>query len=44
MNFKFSLVLNLVINGMPSILQYDVRNFYDKKVLNLVINGMPSIR
>ena len=36
-------VLNLVINGIPSIqgieFQYEVRDF----VLNLVINGIPSI-
>ena len=38
-------VLNLVINGMPSILHpMDLRHLAHPLVLNLVINGMPSIR
>ena len=38
-------VLNLVINGIPSILEY-IRRRWDLhgKVLNLVINGIPSIQ
>ena len=36
-------VLNLVINGMPSILKDMVFSASNKVVLNLVINGMPSI-
>ena len=39
-------VLNLVINGLPSIQEYngcvDVITIFS--VLNLVINGLPSIR
>ena len=39
-------VLNLVINGLPSILKRILKPFkrYSIKVLNLVINGLPSIR
>ena len=37
-------VLNLVINGIPSILTETNRGFGDWNfVLNLVINGIPSI-
>ena len=37
-------VLNLVINGLPSILIVRFKEYWDKKkVLNLVINGLPSI-
>ena len=36
-------VLNLVINGMPSILLQDMSEILASLVLNLVINGMPSI-
>ena len=37
-------VLNLVINGMPSILRMvATNNTINMYVLNLVINGMPSI-
>ena len=37
-------VLNLVINGIPSILKYQKKILiWLKKVLNLVINGIPSI-
>ena len=38
-------VLNLVINGLPSILdeEYQLSNYDPFKVLNLVINGLPSI-
>ena len=37
-------VLNLVINGLPSIQKtiYGISRYYIK-VLNLVINGLPSI-
>ena len=39
-------VLNLVINGMPSILYYpqSFEKATEFQVLNLVINGMPSIQ
>ena len=38
-------VLNLVINGWPSILRHDYNNgFVSIDVLNLVINGWPSIQ
>ena len=37
------LVLNLVINGMPSILNMSITPVRGDDVLNLVINGMPSI-
>ena len=36
-------VLNLVINGLPSILQNNSRGYGFCQVLNLVINGLPSI-
>ena len=36
-------VLNLVINGMPSILNEKPYIRKKDEVLNLVINGMPSI-
>ena len=37
-------VLNLVINGLPSILKHsDEIARIEKAVLNLVINGLPSI-
>ena len=36
-------VLNLVINGMPSIPTKKGFKFPIYRVLNLVINGMPSI-
>ena len=37
-------VLNLVINGMPSIQYFNITHIYSYTlVLNLVINGMPSI-
>ena len=37
-------VLNLIINGIPSILEFDKRYKPDPdKVLNLIINGIPSI-
>ena len=37
-------VLNLVINGLPSILAVAAGGYYlYKGVLNLVINGLPSI-
>ena len=37
-------VLNLVINGLPSILRVDELEHYSTQVLNLVINGLPSIQ
>ena len=38
------LVLNLVINGIPSIrIDEAIAGFGDTIVLNLVINGIPSI-
>ena len=38
------LVLNLIINGLPSILKdYDPNKADELKVLNLIINGLPSI-
>ena len=38
-------VLNLIINGIPSIQNNDSykRKSYEGKVLNLIINGIPSI-
>ena len=43
MIFKYG-VLNLVINGLPSILDSFRRSSeYFPEVLNLVINGLPSI-
>ena len=42
--FKLVLVLNLVINGLPSILLRRTKCYYIIKVLNLVINGLPSIQ
>ena len=41
----YNLVLNLVINGMPSILaNNNITSNCSLEVLNLVINGMPSIQ
>ena len=37
-------VLNLVINGIPSIQRAEERNLIRFVVLNLVINGIPSIQ
>ena len=38
------LVLNLIINGLPSILFIKVQKLIQKqRVLNLIINGLPSI-
>ena len=38
------LVLNLIINGLPSILEQDLKVlFFLLLVLNLIINGLPSI-
>ena len=39
-------VLNLIINGLPSILNWDVDGIIELPedlVLNLIINGLPSI-
>ena len=36
-------VLNLVINGLPSIHHQGIFEQFPKAVLNLVINGLPSI-
>ena len=41
---KISRVLNLVINGMPSIRNHTIWKKSNFEVLNLVINGMPSIQ
>ena len=38
-----SCVLNLIINGLPSILQVGTVTDVIKQVLNLIINGLPSI-
>ena len=44
LNFYLIEVLNLVINGIPSIpWKYDNYESEGDKVLNLVINGIPSI-
>ena len=41
----FQSVLNLVINGIPSIrIDEAIAGFGDTIVLNLVINGIPSIQ
>ena len=37
-------VLNLIINGLPSIRKYVYSCNWIKRVLNLIINGLPSIR
>ena len=38
-------VLNLIINGIPSILAKELIKFFDSVgVLNLIINGIPSIQ
>ena len=37
-------VLNLIINGIPSILTYHVITKISHRVLNLIINGIPSIQ
>ena len=37
------LVLNLVISGIPSILEFYQKEVLYYKVLNLVISGIPSI-
>ena len=36
-------VLNLIINGLPSIPQRIISNQTRIEVLNLIINGLPSI-
>ena len=41
---KLSIVLNLVINGLPSILKGVMWRVGLALVLNLVINGLPSIQ
>ena len=38
------IVLNLVLNGIPSILFFSIASRLYPKVLNLVINGIPSIQ
>ena len=39
------IVLNLIINGLPSIPRsIDKRIYNSRYVLNLIINGLPSIR
>ena len=37
-------VLNLIINGLPSIPRYLCFALFPILVLNLIINGLPSIR
>ena len=37
-------VLNLIINGLPSILKYIITIIFYIFVLNLIINGLPSIQ
>ena len=37
-------VLNLIINGLPSIRDKVHANNGDPSVLNLIINGLPSIQ
>ena len=41
----YNRVLNLIINGLPSILDADASNpgVPEIEVLNLIINGLPSI-
>ena len=39
-----ALVLNLIINGIPSILAKAAHIHSQECVLNLIINGIPSIR
>ena len=42
--FEFAKVLNLIINGLPSISSFDeVKTATANLVLNLIINGLPSI-
>ena len=41
----YNQVLNLIINGLPSILEKEVNQKTQKAiVLNLIINGLPSIQ
>ena len=40
----FRSVLNLIINGIPSILPQPDGSIKKDSVLNLIINGIPSIR
>ena len=45
LGLEFPIVLNLIINGLPSILSKASTSFTSKcKVLNLIINGLPSIQ
>ena len=45
MQMYINSVLNLIINGLPSILYKPlISNKDNKDVLNLIINGLPSIR
>ena len=37
-------VLNLIINGLPSILENQCNRYAKGLVLNLIINGLPSIQ
>ena len=44
LKMEFLVVLNLIINGLPSILLLYLQELHrDGKVLNLIINGLPSI-
>ena len=41
---KYDFVLNLIINGLPSIrLDTIMSSLFNLHVLNLIINGLPSI-
>ena len=44
LNIITKFVLNLIINGLPSIQKAIIDNMQSTKVLNLIINGLPSIR
>ena len=43
LNIITKFVLNLIINGLPSIQKAIIDNMQSTKVLNLIINGLPSI-
>ena len=43
-NFSYGYVLNLIINGWPSILMRLQAKPIQVEVLNLIINGWPSIQ
>ena len=43
-SYETQKVLNLIINGLPSIQQMRTSEEHHVGVLNLIINGLPSIR